>query len=136
MIRACLSHPARRGRRYAMRARLCTLTERSTIVHQTVRWWIGVPDWRAIFALNDDMAPGALTVLRVRGFRVPEDVTLMGFDDAPGARFAGLSTVRIPMAELGRRAARAALQKVLGGPCVEVEPVRGELVARTSCGCR
>jgi len=90
---------------------------------------------RAIFALNDDMALGAMNALRARGFRVPDDVAVLGFDDAPGARYAGLSTVRVPMAELGRRAARAALQQVLGGPREALEPVRGELVMRTSCGC-
>ena len=106
--------------------------------YETIEQWLkaGHRPPRAIFALNDDMALGAMNALRKRGLRVPEDVAVMGFDDAPGAKYAGLSTVRVPMAELGRRAARAALQQVLGDPLEEVEAVRGELVVRTSCGCR
>jgi LacI family transcriptional regulator len=59
-----------------------------------------------VFALNDAMALGALRVLRARGVSVPEQVSVAGFDDIPGAIDSqpALSTVRIPMAELGRMA--------------------------------
>jgi len=53
----------------------------------------------AIFAESDEMAYGALRVLRDRGLRVPEDVAVVGFDDQPLAELMDLSTVRQPVAE-------------------------------------
>ena len=60
----------------------------------------------AIFAANDAMAIGCLAALRERGLRVPDDVSLVGFDDIPIARYLtpALTTVLVPIAELGRRA--------------------------------
>lgn len=64
------------------------------------------PELTALFCLNDVMAVGALACLRERGRRVPEEVTVVGFDDIPLAAdlTPALSTVRVPMVELGRRA--------------------------------
>jgi LacI family transcriptional regulator len=70
-----------------------------------------LPD--AIFACNDMMAIGAMTALRERSIRVPEDVALVGFDDIGPARHLGLSTVRSPMQDMGKAAARAAIDRVL-----------------------
>ncbi|MDR5674931.1 MAG: LacI family DNA-binding transcriptional regulator [Armatimonadota bacterium] len=66
----------------------------------------------AIFALNDQMAVGALATLRRAGFRVPDDVSLAGFDDMAIARDVTptLTTVRIPMEEMGVRAMELALE--------------------------
>jgi LacI family transcriptional regulator len=60
----------------------------------------------AIFAANDAMAIGCLAALRGRGLRVPEDVSLVGFDDIPIARYLtpALTTVQVPIAEIGGRA--------------------------------
>ena len=55
----------------------------------------------AIFAANDSMAMGALWALRSAGLRTPEDVVLAGFDDVPLARFLELTTMRVPMNDLG-----------------------------------
>jgi LacI family transcriptional regulator len=70
------------------------------------------PDVTAVFALNDVMAIGVLAGLRRRGRRVPEDVSVAGFDDIPIARdlVPPLSTVRVPMAEMGARALTLALE--------------------------
>ncbi|HEY8240534.1 MAG TPA: LacI family DNA-binding transcriptional regulator [Kiritimatiellia bacterium] len=87
---------------------------------------------RAIFALNDDMAIGARSVLLRRGLRIPEDVALMGFDGTWAARIADLSTVEVPMAELGKAAARAALDV---GTERRIKPLPCRLVLRNSCGC-
>jgi LacI family transcriptional regulator len=69
---------------------------------------LGAPDPpTAIFAFNDPMAIGAMRAARSRGFRIPEDVSIVGFDDTNEAQFVtpGLTTVRQPLAEMGRMAA-------------------------------
>ena len=60
----------------------------------------------AIFCANDEMAIGAITVCKQKGLRVPEDVSIVGFDDVEIAEFYDppLTTVRQPRRELGRRA--------------------------------
>ena len=58
----------------------------------------------AVFAANDMMAIGVLQALGRAGLRIPEDVTVVGFDDVPLARHMGLTTVRVRIAELGERA--------------------------------
>lgn len=70
------------------------------------------PRITAVFALNDQMAVGALAALRGLGIRVPEDLSLAGFDDMPIARdvFPQLTTVRVPMEEMGARAMELALE--------------------------
>ncbi len=88
----------------------------------------------AVFAGNDMMAAGAMDVLRARGIRVPEDVSVVGFDDLPMVRYlyAPLTTVRQPVLEMGRAAADLALAALRGE---EVEVSRGfepELVVRHS----
>jgi LacI family transcriptional regulator len=70
----------------------------------------------AIFAANDQMAFGAALGLHRRKMRVPQDVSLVGFDDVAGALFCipPLSTVHHPVVELGQIAARAMLQLLAG----------------------
>jgi LacI family transcriptional regulator len=60
----------------------------------------------AIFAFNDSMAIGALHAARARGLRLPEDLSVVGFDDTPEAEAAHpeLTTVHQPLEELGRMA--------------------------------
>ena len=58
----------------------------------------------AVFAANDMMASGALHALHSHGLSVPEDVAVAGFDDIPLARYLGLTTVSVRIAELGERA--------------------------------
>ena len=60
----------------------------------------------AVFAANDAMAIGCLAALRARGLRVPDEVSLVGFDDIPIARYLtpALTTVQVPIAEIGGRA--------------------------------
>jgi DNA-binding LacI/PurR family transcriptional regulator len=91
-----------------------------------------------IFAANDEMALGALQVLRDRGRHVPGDVALVGYDDIRLARVVqpALTTVHQPMAEIGRVAAERLVLMLDGQP---VEPpwveLPVELVVRQSCGC-
>jgi LacI family transcriptional regulator len=60
----------------------------------------------AIFAFNDNMAIGAIRAARARGLRVPDDVSVVGFDDSEQAAIVApaLTTVRQPLAEMGRMA--------------------------------
>jgi LacI family transcriptional regulator len=70
----------------------------------------------ALFAANDQMAFGAALALHRRRLRVPEDVSLVGFDDLAGAVYSipPLTTVHHPVHELGQLAAQAILQLLAG----------------------
>ncbi len=70
----------------------------------------------AIFAANDQMAFGAALALHRRNLRVPDDVSLVGFDDLAGALYTlpPLSTVHHPVYELGQIAATTMLQLLAG----------------------
>ena len=93
----------------------------------------------AIVAANDLMAIGALEALRASGVRVPEDVSVVGFDDTEEASFAvpPLTTVRQPIYEQGVAAARMLVRTLTDAPA-ETNPTVGTtpLVVRRSCGCR
>jgi LacI family repressor for deo operon, udp, cdd, tsx, nupC, and nupG len=66
----------------------------------------GQRKFTAVFCSNDEMAIGAMRALRSRGFRVPEDVSVIGFDDMRFARYCDppLTTIAQPMGEMGREA--------------------------------
>jgi LacI family transcriptional regulator len=87
-----------------------------------------------IFAANDSLAFRAIQVLRTDGHRIPEDVAVVGFDDIPLAQemLPPLTTVRIPLAEIGRRAATRVLQLIDSGQTDggEADLVPAELVRR------
>ncbi|MBO0514895.1 LacI family DNA-binding transcriptional regulator [Streptomyces beijiangensis] len=89
----------------------------------------------ALFASSDQMALGAIEALRRRGLRVPEDLSVVGFDDLPEVRWSAppLTTVRQPLTEMGKVAARTVLRLARGeeldSPRVELAT---ELVLRAS----
>jgi LacI family transcriptional regulator len=91
----------------------------------------------AIFAANNLLAEQAWHLLRRRGLRVPEDVSLVGFDDVPwmGMVSPGITVVAQPTEELGRRAAEFLLRR-LEDPAREpgVEQLEPTLVIRGSTG--
>jgi LacI family transcriptional regulator len=92
-------------------------------------------DATCVFAVNDVMAVGALAAYREGGIRVPEDVSVAGFDDIVTLRdhVPALTTVRLPLKGMGARALELALAKeddVAGTPVVE--HVDGEVVLRES----
>ena len=70
-------------------------------------------DYTAVFAANDLVAAGALQALTDAGVRVPEDVSLVGYDDIPQSFELNpqLTTVHVPLEEMGRTAVRVALAK-------------------------
>ncbi|HVO18418.1 MAG TPA: LacI family DNA-binding transcriptional regulator [Anaeromyxobacter sp.] len=90
----------------------------------------------AVFASNDVVAYGALKSLQERGFAVPGDVSLMGFDDDLLSRFLKpqLTTVYNPAASIGAEAARLLIGLVRGTPMPPHARLRTSLVVRESCG--
>ena len=70
----------------------------------------------ALFAFNDISAMGAIRAFREAGLRVPEDISVVGFDDIQSAAYQnpGLTTVRQPLREMGRIAAEILLRRILG----------------------
>ncbi|SFN91755.1 transcriptional regulator, LacI family [Geodermatophilus obscurus] len=86
-----------------------------------------------VFAVNDVMALGALSALRREGVRVPDDVSLAGFDDITTLRdvVPALTTVRLPLEEMGARAAQLALDSDPASPPRAVK-VHADVVLRES----
>ena len=70
-------------------------------------------DFTAVFAATDMVAVGVFAALREAGLRIPDDVSVVGYDDIPFAAdlAPGLTTVHIPTEELGRTAVRLALNR-------------------------
>lgn len=90
----------------------------------------------ALFAQNDQMAVGAIRALREVGLQVPQDVSVIGFDDIPLASYFDppLTTFRQPMEESGRRAAQL-LIATIQNPTREPEQIliQAQLIERGSC---
>ncbi|MFJ5263724.1 LacI family DNA-binding transcriptional regulator [Streptomyces sp. NPDC088387] len=93
------------------------------------------PTLTAIVAANDSVALGACAALRESGRRIPDDVSVVGFDDLPFSvdTVPSLTTVRLPLAEAGARAGRIAMGREEGPPG-GIAMVRGELMVRGSSG--
>jgi len=90
----------------------------------------------AVFCYNDQTALGAMSALHARGIRIPEEISVVGFDDLPAASYASppLTTVRQPMEQMGRRAMEI-LAGLLSGETAGIEGVEkfdGELIVRRS----
>ena len=71
----------------------------------------------ALFAFNDICAMGAIRALHEFGLRVPDDVSVLGFDDIESAAYQtqGLTTVQQPLREMGKTAAQVVLNRVAKG---------------------
>ena len=109
-----LPHVAR-----AVAAELLSLSERPT----------------AVFAASDTQAIGVLEAARSVGISVPGDLSVIGFDDIEVAALLGLTTVRQPLVESGRRGAKLLLELLAGhqmAPLHELLPL--ELVVRGTTG--
>jgi DNA-binding LacI/PurR family transcriptional regulator len=95
-------------------------------------------DFTALFAFDDASAIGAIRAFLDAGLRVPDDVSVVGFDDIQNAAYHNprLTTVRQPLREMGRIAARVLLERIhapgpSNGSFVVVQP---ELIVRDSTG--
>jgi DNA-binding LacI/PurR family transcriptional regulator len=94
----------------------------------------------AVVVANDQMALGVILALRDRGLRVPEDVSVVGFDDIPEAEFFNppLTTVRGDFVAHGRRSFNSLLLRIQGHPDeqVTIEASAPQLLIRESSGPR
>ena len=82
------------------------------IEHMTEYIKAGNPLPQAIFAFNDRMALGAIEALKNAGKSVPEDLQVVGFDDTEIALYAGLSSIHVPMQDIGYEAANLAIRRI------------------------
>ncbi|MBL1289237.1 LacI family DNA-binding transcriptional regulator [Streptomyces sp. NPDC057067] len=91
------------------------------------------PDVTAVVAANDTVALGACAAVRERGLRIPEDISVAGFDDLPFSVDAvpALTTVRLPLFEAGARAGRLAMGKETPPPG-GIATIGAELMERGS----
>jgi DNA-binding LacI/PurR family transcriptional regulator len=91
----------------------------------------------ALVVANDQMAIGAIHALREQGLSVPQDISVVGFDDIPEAAFSGppLTTIRQDFAKLGRQGVEHLIQRIANpahqSAQVVIEP---ELIIRQSTG--
>lgn len=87
----------------------------------------------AIFAANDQMALGVTLALHRKGLRVPDDVSVVGFDDLPVSAYVvpPLTTIRQPAQQVGELAAHAAVS-LMAGEAAELAPLELKLVVRES----
>ena len=88
----------------------------------------------ALFACNDDMALGASKAIWQAGLRIPQDISLFGFDDAPSARWLepGLSTVYLPIDTMITTAIDQAIKLANAVTIEPIPPFTGTLVLRDS----
>ncbi len=103
--------------------------------HRTMTSALNQPwSWTAVVACNDEMALGAVRALTEKGLRVPEDVSIVGFDDLPFAHMVtpALSTVHQDIRQLGQHAGRALLAAVEGKPVAELTIQTVSFVTRAS----
>lgn len=88
----------------------------------------------AIFAGNDEMAIGIYTSARKAGLSIPEDLSIVGFDDTPMASriWPQLTTVRLPIREMGKAAAKRLLDQLSGKSVKRTQQFIPEIVVRHS----
>jgi DNA-binding LacI/PurR family transcriptional regulator len=92
-------------------------------------------DFTAMICYNDIAAIGAIRALMNHGLQVPNDVSVVGFDDIQGAAFhnPSLTTIRQPLHQMGTVAARILLQRIRGQATFpDVVPIHPEIVIRES----
>ncbi|MBN2624137.1 MAG: LacI family DNA-binding transcriptional regulator [Acidimicrobiales bacterium] len=83
------------------------------VARDLTRAMLAAPDRpTAIFAASDTQALGVLEAARAAGLTVPRDLSVVGFDDVEVSSYAGLTTVRQPLFESGRRAAELLLESL------------------------
>ncbi len=92
----------------------------------------------AIFAFSDEMAIGAMKTIREMNLRIPEDISVLGFDNHDMAEYVGLTTVHQPIAEYGEKAAEIILDRLKNNSKGEQEishiSLQTKLIVRSTTG--
>jgi LacI family transcriptional regulator, repressor for deo operon, udp, cdd, tsx, nupC, and nupG len=88
----------------------------------------------AVFAMSDEMAFGAMRTAREMGLRVPEDMSIVGFDDHEFSSVMGLTTIRQPVSESGATAARQVLDALTTEGTTAHHRAATHLIVRSSTG--
>jgi DNA-binding LacI/PurR family transcriptional regulator len=106
---------------------------KTEVLDQITALLLHTPCPTAIFCYNDMTAIGALSALKQKGVRIPQDISIVGYDDISFAQYVDppLTTIRQPKDEMGQLAARMLLDLV-DGKQVENIVLSGELVVRRS----
>jgi DNA-binding LacI/PurR family transcriptional regulator len=101
---------------------------------ETMRLVASRVPFTAIFASNDLMAFGAWKALEESGLRVPDDVSIIGYDDIPFAEYVNMTTIAQPSYELGRNALMLLMDLIKGlrRPPQKIL-LRDSLIIRRSC---
>jgi DNA-binding LacI/PurR family transcriptional regulator len=105
------------------------------LINRRIAAGAAADQFTAIVCYNDIAAIGAIKALREHRLRVPEDISVVGFDDIQAAAFQNpsLTTIRQPLRSMGATAARVLLQRIRGQKVdTETVPVMPELVIRES----
>jgi LacI family repressor for deo operon, udp, cdd, tsx, nupC, and nupG len=90
----------------------------------------------AFFCFNDNTAIGVISALQLRGYRVPEDFSVLGFDDIPFANnfTPGLTTIRQPRHHIGEKAMNILLDRLANRTLTsQSHLLHGDLIVRESC---
>ena len=89
----------------------------------------------AVFVAGDNFAIGAMDAIKAHGLSVPEDISVVGFDDIEMAKYLtpALTTVRQDTYVLGKRAADMLIYCIEGGTEIQQAVIPVELVIRESC---
>jgi LacI family transcriptional regulator len=94
-------------------------------------------DFSAVFASSDELAIGALGVLLSSGIRVPQDISLLGFDDIDLSRYVypPLTTIKQPIREIGEQATQLLHRLITGNHNVETEVIvpHGLVIRESTC---
>ena len=90
----------------------------------------------AVFSLSDEMAIGALKTIRNFNLRVPEDISVIGFDDNDVAAYVDLTTIRQPVSSLGEQAVSLLLAQLPlpGAKEGKHHQLGAKLIVRTTTG--
>ncbi|MBF7073857.1 LacI family DNA-binding transcriptional regulator [Glaciecola sp. MH2013] len=91
----------------------------------------------AVFCFSDDMAIGAMNTLREYDYRIPQDISVIGFDDISYSKlmYPKLTTIRQPLEDIGRNCMRVLLEQLRGNkPAQKITELPFELVVRQSTG--
>jgi LacI family transcriptional regulator len=146
--RSALNDRARERRRaYEDSIIACGLEVEETLIHEAdfeldsgrdaMRDLLGLPERpTAVFCANDVQAIGALHECEEHGVRVPTDISLVGFDDLPIAKYVRpqLTTIRVPAQRMGELAATRIIDALRTGGSVVGAELPIELVMRDSTG--